>query len=99
MIPREVFEETGLRVVARESLEVVLVETPQITYEIAEVLCVPSDPSNLAVAPSEEASDVAWVPWTQIGAYGLTPALIAVLERARAKVALTETRSTDRGPR
>lgn len=80
-VEREVLEETNLRVVAGELVEVVEVVREGFHYVIHDHLCTPVDPSEEARA-GDDAAAVRYARPSELPGLGATPEVVRVVMRA-----------------
>jgi thiamine-phosphate diphosphorylase len=86
---RETREETGLRVSVLDVIDVYDAIFPPFHYCVADYLAVPE--GGTALLPQSDVLDARWVPFAELGAYDLTPAMVRVLDRARWLLTVRET--------
>jgi 8-oxo-dGTP diphosphatase len=77
-VEREVFEETGVRVVAGSLIEVVEIVTEGYHYIIHDHLCTPVEPSRVP-KPDDDAADARYVLTSELSSLGVTEAVTRVI--------------------
>ncbi|XXX79717.1 NUDIX hydrolase [Sorangium sp. So ce134] len=80
-VAREIREETGLEIHVGPLVEVVEIVATPYHYVILDYLC---EPAGGALSPGDDASEAAFVPVTDLPAYGLTDVALRVIHRALA---------------
>src|SRR5688500_5355725 len=78
---REALEETGLRVQVLDVVDVYDAIFPPFHYCVADYLAVAED--DIVPLPRADAMDARWVSFAEVDDYGLTEAMLRVLDRAR----------------